>query len=265
MYINYLPIQMKFKNLTMEDMNLIFEINEGNNYALGLFQSRGGENINRNDSVQVKKDKIKNQVKIIRHLNNLSDEGWLIKDNKTKRRHRKIYSINWDFIIKIFIKHLIEKVEKDIISQIEFWHSQDFIVKREKKRYFNIEKKTPEQKKKEADQIKEIKRCILDLKNTRKKDRILLKPFFEKDVFVIAYEHYIIVKRKPMPEITMWNLFDEIILGIGKSLAFITKKKIYPTNTMITALTFLCLYIYKAEQINLHNSFSRIFGKKFLN
>lgn len=242
----------KLKNLNHDQTQLLLEVNYGNNYAKKIYESRKVES-----REEVKKSE---KVKIQRQLKPLVKDSWLKYDEKIKLpKNKKIYSLNWDMIMDSFIEYFIEETKR-VLERSEEFASWDFNIEWNKeKTKFMKTSKTPEQKQRQIKQINEMKLSLKNIKKTKKsKYRSLLKPFFEKDVFVLAWERNIVPAHFDKT-ITMTDLFDETILGIGKALDDTKLKKIKRDSFFLTILT-LCNVIFRLRSGGLKKSIESSFS-----
>ncbi len=209
--------------LSKEKTFLLLEVNHGYNYAKKIYEQRGEKEESE-------------KIKIQRQLIALEGDSWLTKKT-IQPKNKKIYSLNWNFIIDSFIKHFLSKFDEtqlEIINEIYF-----------KNNVFKIAKEYL------------IEFDIKLIKNSKRKEKSLLKPFFE-DVFHLAYNHLISEKQ----EINMKELFDEIILGIGGITQTKLIKKTIKYNPFFLTLAILCGESYR---MNTFGSINNSIRQKFPN
>jgi len=199
--------------LNAEKTFLLLEISQGYNYAKKIYEQRGGKNKSK-------------KIKIQRQLISLEKDSWLTKET-IQPKNKKVYSLNWDFVIDSFIEHFLSKLDEKRLEIIKVLYFESNI--------FKIVKKDS------------MKFDIKIIKNSKMKERSLLKPFFE-DIFSLSYNHLISEEQK----ISMKELFDEIIFGIGGIVEGRVRKTI-KCNPFFIILIISCCEIYRmnsSEKIN---------------
>ncbi len=226
-----------YREITEKQTELILSVNYGLNYARRLFTHKYSS---------------KTEATYNRELNRLKELKWLIKE-PIKTKNMKIYSINWNKIINSFIEHLLSKFDyyqamwkqySRIAGKIDY--RDGMIIKKAK---------NPDEEKDFKEKTKAIRHIIRELRKSKREEKNTLIPYFEKDVFIIAYDNGFNGR--------MTELFDQIILGIGK---YGSTQREYKVNRLMGRVIFLCYYLYIFEKTKLYNTLgdafeSRIKGK----
>lgn len=197
--------------LNKEHTFLLLEVSQGYNYAKKIYEQRGENN----------KSEL---IKIQRNLFILEKAGWLNKEI-VQPKNKKVYSLNWDFVIDSFLKHILSKLDKGDLISIDYLYFRGNVLKMPKK--YRLKLKLS---------------MVKNLDKFKNKDKVLLKPFIENIFF---YSYQTLQSRKQKVSIDI--LFKDMVWSLGGNAKLQMGNK-FTSQPFILILAICCYEIYKYKQ-----------------
>ena len=197
--------------LNKEHTFLLLEVSQGFNYAKKIYVQRGG-----NSESEL--------IKIQRNLIILEKEGWLNKEI-VKLKNKKIYSLNWDFVINSFLKYILSRFDKGDFISIDYLYFRANVLKMPKKHRQKIKLS-----------------MVKNLDKFKNKDKNLLKPFIE-NIFWHSYQ----VLQSSKQKVIIDKLFKDMVWSLGGNAKLQMGNK-FNSQPFILILSICCYEIYKYKQ-----------------
>lgn len=197
--------------LSEEHTFLLLEVSEGYDYAKKIFEQRRENN----------KSEL---IKIQRNLLILEKAGWLNKEI-VQPKNKKVYSLNWNFIIDSFLKYILTKLDKGDLMSIDYLFFRGNVL--------NMPKKHKSKLKLEM---------VKNLRKFKNNEKLLLKPFI-KPIFWYSYQVLKSIKQK----VNIESLFTDMVLALGGNAHSKMGKK-FNSQPFILILTICCYRIYRYGQ-----------------
>lgn len=205
--------------LSEEHTFLLLEASQGYNYAKKIYEQRRENN----------KSEL---IKIQRNLFILEKAGWLNKEI-VQPKNKKVYSLNWDFIIDSFLEYILTKLDKGTLISIDYLYFRENLL--------NI----PEKHK-----LKLKLEMVKNLRKFKNNEKLLLKPFIEP---IFWYSYQTLKSRKQKVNIEI--LFTDMILALGGNVKRQMGKK-FNSQPFILILAICCYEIYRYGQVGIIRNYA---------
>ena len=193
---------------------ILLEVSQGYNYARKIIEQR-------------REDNKSELIKIQRNLFILEKEGWLNKEI-VQPKNKKIYSLNWDFIIDSFLKYILTKLDKGDLMSIDYLYFRGNLLNMPQKYRLKLKLEMVE-----------------NLTKFKDKDKLLLKPFIGA---IFWYSYQTLKSRKQKVNIEI--LFTDMIWSLGGNTKLQMGNKFNP-QPFILILAICCYEIYRYGQVGI--------------